>query len=179
MAVPYEKRKAAEDFVARAKANPKASKDLLEANRKLRELEKKFGALDSVSNSSMAAKQRLSQAYEKVGDLYSELGVSNLAVSSYKGARNNAPYESVRERIGKKISDIEHPSYEALEKMLKMRAWLYLGIISFASSLLSVTLRLTGNVVGSAYSKSNWISLCLFFVGCLFTLFYFRARRKK
>lgn len=58
------------------------------------------------------------------------------------------------------------------------RAYGYLAILSFAGALLAVSLKLTGSVVGPASASNKWIGLCLSLVGCMFTFFYFKAKRK-
>lgn len=58
------------------------------------------------------------------------------------------------------------------------RAWAYLSIIAFASALLTITLKLTGAAIGTTSAKGNWVSVCLFAVGCMFTVFYFKTRDK-
>jgi len=102
--------------------------------------------------------------------------------STYFHGEGNEKSHAERDAFEKLLSKAEERCKESFVgggQLLEQRAYLYLAIIGFASAFLSITLRLTGNVVGSAYNKSNYISLCLFFVGCLFTFFYFRARRKK
>ena len=88
----------------------------------------------------------------------------------------------------KPLTSLTTPSFEQestsgnLEKRsssgMLQRASGYLAIISLAAALLSISLKLTGSVVGPAATNSKWIGLCLFLVGCMFTFFYLKAKRK-
>jgi hypothetical protein len=98
-----------------------------------------------------------------------------------------------KERIKKSLEDLPHAltkfqanqKEESLEEKTadsyhatSQRASGYLAIISLAAALLSISLKWTGSVVGAASTSNKWIGLCLFLVGCMFTFFYFRAKRK-
>lgn len=74
-------------------------------------------------------------------------------------------------------SDKGKQSATSLETLARANG--YLAILSFAGALLAISLKLTGSVVGPSSANNKWIGLCLFLVGCMFTFFYFRVKRKK
>lgn len=118
--------------------------------------------------------------YEKAGDLRREAHDYVGAEDDYVEANKYgfAYSETDSNRVKGKIEKLVLEKRKAMGLPLQKRAWTYLAIISFASAFLSISLKLTGSVVGASSAKSNWISLGLFLLGCMFTLFYFRAKRK-
>jgi len=52
-------------------------------------------------------------------------------------------------------------------------------IIILAGALLSISMNLTGNVIGGSSDNNNWISIGLFLLGCLLTFIFFKLRDKK
>jgi hypothetical protein len=101
-----------------------------------------------------------------------------LAYDKQERARIEADIDNVRSRLTS-----EEPRGDSLEKRsvsaaLLQRAHGYLAIISFAGALLAISLKFTGSVIGPSSANTKWIGLCLFLVGCMFTFFYFRAKRK-
>lgn len=53
------------------------------------------------------------------------------------------------------------------------------SIIALAGALASISMNLTGNVIGGSSDNNNFISIGLFFLGCLLTLFYFKAKNSR
>ncbi|MDD5700267.1 MAG: hypothetical protein PHH00_03725 [Candidatus Nanoarchaeia archaeon] len=52
------------------------------------------------------------------------------------------------------------------------------AMISLVGALASISMNLTGNAIGSSLENNSWISIGLFFLGCVFTMFYFRMKEK-
>jgi hypothetical protein len=52
------------------------------------------------------------------------------------------------------------------------------SIISLIGALASISMNMTGNAIGGSLDNNGWISIGLFFLGCAFTLFYFKAKNK-
>jgi hypothetical protein len=134
------------------------------------------------------------QKYKEGADYFAMGGEKDEALKYYKKALKE-PYiswseiEAVKDSLKRyRYSPeiirglIPAPAKKSLEKKVSwgtpQRALGYLAIISLASALLSVSLKLTGSVVGSSSTKVNLVALCLFAAGCIFTVFYFRARKK-
>ena|SRR5271157_119610 len=129
--------------------------------------------------------KEIGKLYEKAADLRVKAQDLIMAEDDYRRANNYgfAYSPADLERINGKIKSLISKKRLALGiqpgNLLERRSFAYLSIISFASALLSISLKLTGSVVGPSSTKSTtWISLCLFMVGCLFTFFYFRAKKK-
>ncbi len=127
--------------------------------------------------------ERIGKQYEQAGDLRRKaqdfIGAEDdyLEANKYGYAYSPTDMQRVKGKINGLISEKRltlglHP------RDLEGRAFSYLAIISFASALLSISLKLTGSVIGSSSNKSTWISLCLFLLGCMFVFFYFRAKKK-
>jgi hypothetical protein len=91
--------------------------------------------------------------------------------------KDKARIKKALESLPKDFSQIDSTSQK--EGSLESRAFAYLAILSFGGALLAISLKLTGSVVGPSSANNKWIGLCLFLVGCMFTFFYFRVKRKK
>ncbi len=175
-----EKRRAVEELAANKELVTKYGKygrELLFAKSNLRDLRKEYRIEGDVSLNSDVAKQRLSRAYEKVGELYSNVGNLREALKYYHSAEQYAPHENVKERIAGKISALEESMTDILG--IEQRAVGYLAIISLSAALLSLSLKWTGSVVGTSSARINWIALVLFLLGGVFLVFYLRAKKKK
>lgn len=105
----------------------------------------------------------------------------NNALEDLKFAKRLAYDKRERARIEAEIDKVKSRVVAEKPKMgdsLEKRAFAYLAIISLASAFLTISLKWTGSVVGATSASNKWIGLCLFLVGCMFTFFYFRAKRK-
>jgi hypothetical protein len=106
-----------------------------------------------------------------------------LAYTSRDKERIKKALDNLPGDLNKFRTDTATEKENSLEKRsssdaLLQRTWAYLSIISLAAALLSISLKWTGSVVGPSSTNTKWIGLCLFLLGCMFTLFYFRAKRK-
>ena len=63
--------------------------------------------------------------------------------------------------------------------LLERNAVATVAIVGFTGSLLSISSRFTGNVIGNSSAANNWISLLFFSIGGLFALLYFWMSREK
>lgn len=112
----------------------------------------------------------VAQTYEQAGNAWMrELTASQGYNRRMEYARKNAhaDYSYGREiRTGMK------------EKGLGKKVAGVIAMISLVGALASISMNLTGNAIGSSLENNNWISIGLFFLGCVFTMFYFKLREK-
>jgi len=127
--------------------------------------------------------EKIGKMYEDAGDLRRKgkdfVGAEDdyLNANKYGYAYSSVDSERVRKAINEVISEKRKSLGLPLENPLE-RAFAYLAILSFGAALLAISLKLTGSVIGPSSANTKWIGLCLFLVGCMFTFFYFRAKRK-
>lgn len=84
-------------------------------------------------------------------------------------ARGNAHMDY---RLGRDIR------VEMRERGLGKKVVAVFAVVSLVGALVSISMNLTGNVIGGSSDNNNWISIGLFFLGCALTLFYFKARNR-
>lgn len=141
---------------------------------KAKELEKearsKKRAAVAISDESRQYTKLLeaAQTYEQAGNAWMrELTASRGYERKMGYARKNAQADYA---LGREIRT------EMKDKGLGKKLVAAIAMISLLGALASISMNLTGNAIGGSLENNSWISIGLFFLGCAFTLFYFRLR---
>lgn len=129
--------------------------------------------------------------YKKAADFYDYAGDSHKAHKYYKKSLETTPSLAVINNIQSRLTNkgvVDDSWRELFNEARKRRLERYVGypstglavvsVIMLLGSLLSISMNLTGNVIGGSSDNNNWISIGLFFLGCTLTLFYFKAKNR-
>jgi hypothetical protein len=184
MAITKEKEVAARELHDRYK---QIEPELRAAEEKAKKLQREYvnNAEFMLAPDSMAMREKMSRAFVKVGDLYSKIGALRRAYNNYDTAQVYTHYDTVRKDIVKEMQKIDKELMENerqpkgnLENRAISRSVASLAVIALVGALLTISMNLTGNVIGGSSDNNNWISIGLFFLGCALTLFYFKAKSR-
>lgn len=118
---------------------------------------------------------QVSKLYEKAGDAWKEVNKLKNADQNYQDALKNAYSKMTEARIDKKIQELKPTKKRGLEKHL---SFAILAIVSLSGSLFFISSNFTGYIIGGQFqNNSGFFSLGLFFLGLVFSFFYFKGKK--
>lgn len=143
-----------------------------------------------IDSEKIARKYVHSGDYKRAADFYAQAGNLREYSKYYEKALESTDDRSVVNDIQSRLRklNLSGPIWDRLINKAKKRSLerhvgysrIVAGIatLSLLGSLLSISMNLTGNVIGGSSDNNNWISIGLFFLGCALTLFYFKAKNR-
>ena len=143
--------------------------------RKARKKEEYAFRMEQLEYKNKSKSKRLSNAYMEAVEEYERNGYLERAISNCKDALKFAPKQD-EDEIEKKLNELEKKKKGG--GLGSKLTFAIPAIICLVGALIFTSFNLTGYAIGGlAQNSSQWIGVCLFACGLIFTFFYFKIKK--